>query len=322
MAPAPDSGADVTVLVVAYRHAEYVVECLESIRQQTAVPGRVIIADDNSPDDTSAVITAYLDAHPGFGEFRRNDENIGLNRTLNKNLATVTSRYFTYISADDVMRPQRIERHLALMEKAPDAALAYSDAVVIDGESAVLHETSQTEFPWPAGPEDRERPFAALLHTNWMPAASLFLRTEVLQGAGGYRADLFYEDFELLVRLSKHHRFVWTDEALVGVRRLETSLGATGFASTNPSFLVALDAALRHYADAEEPLRGQAASTRWELAKRAYRSTMRPRESLSLLWNARKGASRRAAVLRHLVAWALEAGRSFAAPHVISRARS
>lgn len=309
MAQRAESVADVTVLVVAFRHAEHVAECLESIEAQTRRPARVIIADDYSPDETVSVIHRHLEQHPGFAEyteFHPNRSNIGLNRTLNKHLATVSTEYFTYISADDLMLPHRIEHHLELLEPSPEAALAYSDAVVIDRSSAILEKSSQPEFPWPESHRLRSEPFAELLHRNWMPAASLFLRTRILQDAGGYREDLFYEDFELLVRLSKRWGFVWTEETLVGVRRLETSLGATGFSSTNPAFLIALDTALRHYEDAEGPVRDLAASRRWELAKRASRSAMERRRSLALLWHARRGASSAPAFLHHLGTWLLD----------------
>lgn len=300
--------ADVTVLVVAYAHQDHVQACLESIRQQTVLPSRVIIADDCSPDGTAAAIRDYLAAHEDLdiiAEFVPNESNLGLNPTLNKHLMRVDSTYFTYISADDVMLPERIARHLELMEDIPDAALAYSDAIVIDENGEILHETSKIEFPWPDDPEVRSRPFAELLVRNWMPAASLFLRTAPLQAAGGYREDLFYEDFELLVRLSKGSRFAWTDDALVGVRRLSTSLGSTGFVGTSPRFITALDAALSHYAGAADDLERAAASKRWELAKRAYRSDMNRGESLRMLWASRSGASGPLAVARHLVGWAL-----------------
>ena len=151
----------------------------------------------------------------------------------------------------------------------------------------------------------RSHPFAELLSRNWMPAASLFLRTETLRSAGGYRQDLFYEDFELLVRLSRDHRFAWTDDALVGVRRLSTSLGATGFGGTSPRLIGALDAALAHYEGAERELERTAAAKRWELAKRAYRSDMGRRQSFRMLWASRHGASSPLAVAKHLLGWAL-----------------
>lgn len=324
MAPEPKTIADVTVLVVAYRHAAHVAECLGSIAAQSPRPTRVIIADDCSPDDTASEIRRYLRDHPEFGEyaeFHPNRSNIGLNPTLNKHLAMADTTYFTYISADDIMLPQRIERHVEMLEGVPDAALAYSDAIVIDHESNLLDDSSQHEFPWPEDHETRSEPFAELLERNWMPAASLFLRTEILKDEGGYREDLFYEDFELLVRLSKRYPFAWTEEALVGVRRLETSLGAIGFSSTNPAFLTALDAALRHYEESPPPLREKAAGIRWELAKRASRSAMPPRASLMLLCHARAGASSVPAFLRHVSSWALRSVRRAASSALLRRHR-
>ena len=299
----PSATADVTVLVVAYRHEPYVEACLESIRTQTMHPARVVIADDCSPDGTARAVEDYLARHPGFAEFRPNPENRGLNPTLNAHLADVETELFTYISADDTMLPHRLERHLELLGRNPQAVLAYSDARVIDAAGALLHDSSRLEFPWPEGPDARSRPFAELLHRNWMPAASLILRTQALKDAGGYREDLFYEDFELLVRLSKDHPFAWTEEALVSVRRLDSSLGATGFAAENPRFIEALDAALRHYEGASADLAREALSKRWELAKRSVRSEMSSRGSLSLLRGARGGASGLPAQAKQLALW-------------------
>lgn len=302
--------ADVTVLVVAYAHERYVNACLDSIRNQTILPARVIIADDCSSDATATTISAYLDKHPEFSqiaEFAPNSQNIGLNPTLNKNLNKVTTTYFTYIAADDVMLPNRIEEHVKMMDASPEAVLAYSDAIVIDEYGKVIHETSSIEFPWPDDAESRTRPFAELLTRNWMPAASLFLRTAQLREAGGYREDLFYEDFELLVRLSRDHSFAWTPDPLVGVRRLSTSLGSTGFTGSSPRFILALHAALLHYKGAYPELARAAAAKRWELAKRAYRSDMQRQQALHLLWASREGASSPLAVVRHLLGWAFTA---------------
>lgn len=298
--------ADVTVLVVAYAHQEHVGACLDSIREQTLLPARVIIADDRSPDDTAAAVTEYLAAHPDFAEYAEfvpNRENIGLNPTLNKHLERADTTYFTYISADDVMLPERIHEHTRMMDEAPEAILAYSDALVIDERGCVIHESSSEEFPWPDDEETRSRPFAELLSRNWIPAASILLRTAQLREAGGYRQDLFFEDFELLVRLSRDSPFVWTSRALVGVRRLSSSLGSTGFVGTSPRFLLALHTALLHYEGAAPHLESVAAARRWELAKRASRSSMGRRRALGLLWSSRHGASSSFAVLRHLLGW-------------------
>lgn len=147
-----------TVLVVAYNHAPYVIETLESIRRQTVPPVRVLIADDASPrDDTAEVIRQWLADAPSSFEFHPNAINMGLNPTLNRLLDKVDTEFVTYIAGDDTMREDRIAVHEKLLRAAPDdVVLAYSDAVVIDENSSVLHPSSRVEFPWPDEPRRSE----------------------------------------------------------------------------------------------------------------------------------------------------------------------
>lgn len=300
--------APVTVLVVGYNHARFMVACLESIRVQTVSPARVVIADDASGDDTDRVVRKYLAEHPGFAEYRPNSVNTGLTRTLNALLADVDTEFVTYIAADDYMLPQRLEAHVALLSSTTHA-LAYSDAIVVDEDGHVLAATSREAFPWPDEPARSTETFALLLRTNWIPAASFFLRTADLVAAGGYCEELYYEDLELLIRLSAQGRtFGYVEAPLVAVRRVATSLGTETFRSENPRFVHSLDVALRHYEGAEPSLAAAALSRRWELAKRLARTRQAPRRALRNLWAARRGAASRFAALAHLAraaVWAM-----------------
>lgn len=300
----PAAESDTTVLVVAYNHAEFVAETLDSIRAQTKAPKRVLIADDASPnDDTAEAITSWLADAPSCYEFHPNKENIGLNPTLNSLLAKVDTEFVTYIAADDVMRSDRIERHEALLSEAGESvSLVYSDARVIDEKSRLLHETSRIEFPWPDEPRRTDETTSCLLDGNWIPAASIFMRTRDLLDAGGYRQDLFFEDFELLVRMSVNYGFEYTEEPLVDVRRLSTSLGSTGFRGDSFRFIKANYAAMieasRH---ADRTVATRALRIAWELAKRAVRSDAPPREALAMMVEASGGARTKAHAVWHAV---------------------
>ena len=292
-----------TVLVVAYNHAPYVIETLESIRQQTVPPARVLIADDASPgDDTAEVIRRWLADAPSSFEFHPNAINMGLNPTLNRLLSQVDTEFVTYIAGDDTMREDRIAIHEDLLRTAPDdVVLAYSDAVVIDENSSVLHPSSRVEFPWPDEPRRSEDTLACLIGSNWIPAASFFMRTAVLREEGGYAEDLFYEDFELLTRLAARYGFTYTEEPLVAVRRLATSLGTVGFVHDSPRFVRSMFAALRN---AEHGIsaaaRGLARSHRWELTKRAARIGVPLREVLAMFQDSWRGAATPAHAAVHL----------------------
>lgn len=294
-----------TVIVVAYNHADYVVECLESIRAQSRPAAEVLIADDCSPDGrTVQVIRDYLEQHPGFGTLHANTRNMGLTRTLNAMLAKVTTEYVTYIAADDLMASQRIETHQSLLDAAsPDVPLAYSDATVIDKTGAVIGMSSE-EFPWPEEPARSESTLEQLVRTNWIPAASMFMRTRALTEAGGYAEDLFYEDIELLTRLARHHRFTYSTQPLVAVRRLDTSLGAVGFDPQQPRFLRAQFVTLRNALGKSPELDTEVYRLLWETAVRARRIGSPRRETIRMTLTSLRGApSLRAAVYRTLLAF-------------------
>lgn len=300
--PGPDPVADVTVIVVAYNHQDFVVECLDSIRTQTTRPARVLIADDASPDATAAVIRAYLVEHPHAGELHASTVNKGLNRTLNAMLALVSTEFVTYIAADDYMLPPRIERHTELLRNAPaHAVLAYSDAIVVDEHGAIRDGSSRTEFPWPEEPRRSHATQAELVERNWIPAASFFLRTAELKRAGGYLEGIFFEDYELLLRLSRDHTFVYTQEPLVAVRRLSTSLGATGFVTDSPRFIRASYAALSNAVGRGGEAEQLALPKVWELARRATAAGLPRSERIRMAWESRGGAPTPGSLAKGLV---------------------
>lgn len=281
----------VTVAVVSYNHSSFIVECLESIRTQN-IECELLVLDDNSSDDTAAVLENYLTRYTGNAHFYHNQENKGLNWNLNFLLQKATGEFFTYISADDYMLPGRVEIHLAMLEEDTTKHLAYSNAIVIDDNSVILAQDSKDEFPWPENQHCWSDAQYALLERNWIPAASIFVRTSFLRGIGGYRKDIYFEDFELLTRAAQHTLFAWTTEQLVAVRRLESSLGATTFGQRNPKFLYAQYIAYKNFKNnPHQELQKRALYLRWNLAVRMIDLSTPWRENLRLLWDSRQGAS-------------------------------
>ncbi|WP_181905684.1 glycosyltransferase family 2 protein [Microbacterium bovistercoris] len=297
--------SDTTVIVVGYNHARFFVECLDSIREQSLAPQAVLVADDASTDDTRTVVQTYGERFDGFLEFYPNAHNRGLTPTLNAMLEHVRTEFVTYIAADDLMLPGRLERQIELMRRT-GAELSYTDAVVIDDESNVLFETSRIEYPWPPDFNRPESLLERLFEANWIPAASIMMRTDALRSLGGYDERIFFEDYELLTRAAAGG---WSFEALeepaVAVRRLGTSLGAVGFVSTSPRFILAHDAALRNFPITEDGLGRRVASARWELAKRAANTDMSTSQKLELMHSARRGAGSVPAYLYHLARTAI-----------------
>jgi glycosyltransferase involved in cell wall biosynthesis len=80
--PETAAALDVTVFVSCYNESQHIVRTLNNVREAFAELGsltyEIIIIDDCSSDNSSALITEYLDSHPDMPiVFRKNAVNIG-----------------------------------------------------------------------------------------------------------------------------------------------------------------------------------------------------------------------------------------------------
>ena len=182
----------VTVLLPVYNGERYLREAVESILAQTLEAFELLIVDDGSTDQTEAICRSYSDPRI---RLLRHENNSGLVPSLNSGLDLISTKYVARMDSDDVALPKRLEAQVALLEARPDIAACGTWArQLVDGRlRAVVRR--------PTG--------AYLRQTAWRPVPILHptaaLRTEVLQ-AFRYRPEAIHaEDYDLWLRLCRHH---------------------------------------------------------------------------------------------------------------------
>lgn len=221
------AGSAVTLIVVAYNHGRFLPALLESIDAQVRAPDHVILCDDHSTDGSRALLKEWAARTPISVDLRFNEMNRGLTPTLNAALALVTTPLYAYISGDDAMEPTRVQTQTrALALSSHD--FIYSDARVIDEVGNVVSDSFIGMF---LGPNvEPTNTFEALIERgNWIPACSVMLRTEAVRAVGGYDEDLFFEDYDLWLRMSRRGTFADVPSTEVRFRRVGDSLGSTRF---------------------------------------------------------------------------------------------
>ncbi len=127
----------VSVLVLTYRHEEFVAETLASVLEQDFASFEVIVADDGSPDGTAAVVRelAAQDARivPVLHE-----TNTGLAGNQNRALAAARGEFVAWLGGDDLMLPGKLTKQVAVLDARPDATICCHDGDVFrscDGAS-------------------------------------------------------------------------------------------------------------------------------------------------------------------------------------------
>jgi glycosyltransferase involved in cell wall biosynthesis len=110
-----------SVVVLCYKQAKYVGECLQSIVDQALdVPFEVIVGDDNSPDDSLDVIESYRLRYPHLIKVVAHERNVGFSTNLKDCIALTQGEYIANIDADDIMLPGKLQRQLSFLRDHPE----------------------------------------------------------------------------------------------------------------------------------------------------------------------------------------------------------
>lgn len=111
----------VTVAMVTYNSAPYIQAAIESVLHSTYQNFELVISDDNSTDDTWAIIQRYND--PRISSWR-NTVNVGEYNNRNRCIEAAKGEYLIFIDGDDMIYPHGLQLMVKQLHAFPDCAMA------------------------------------------------------------------------------------------------------------------------------------------------------------------------------------------------------
>lgn len=107
-----------TILLPNYNNESYLIECLNSIKEQTYSNFEILIIDDGSTDNSIKIINNFKDSRI---RLIIKEKNSGIIDTLNTGLESIiNSEYIIRMDGDDIMHPKRIELLVNFMDENPE----------------------------------------------------------------------------------------------------------------------------------------------------------------------------------------------------------
>ncbi len=119
----------ISVIMPVYNAGSFLRPAVESVLAQTHRNLELILIDDGSTDGCVAQIDDITD--PRLRRMRQ--ENAGKPVAMNRALATARGEYYALNDADDLSRPQRLERQLKCLQENPSLAGVFSGYTVVIG---------------------------------------------------------------------------------------------------------------------------------------------------------------------------------------------
>jgi len=116
----------VSIIVPVYNIKKYIRETMDCVRAQTYPHWELLLVEDGSQDGTAEEIAAYI-RETGEERIRllKQATNMGAANARNRGLKEACGRYISYLDADDLWLPEKLERELAFLQEK-EAAFVFT----------------------------------------------------------------------------------------------------------------------------------------------------------------------------------------------------
>jgi glycosyltransferase involved in cell wall biosynthesis len=242
----------VSVVIPCFGQSHYLGDAIESVLAQTYPHLEILVVDDGSADNTSAIASRY----PGVKCLRA--ENSGVAAARNLGLRSTNGDFLVFLDADDRLLPAAVEAGLRALEDHPECAAAVGAyrRVSHDGKPIETHDQ-------PAVERDQ---FTQLLQDNWagFPARAIYRRA-VFEHVRGFDSMLSpAEDFALNLEIARQFP-LWSHTQLVAEHREHGRNSSADAATMLTQTLAAVRRQRKHLRRSPESRRAyRAAKWRWK----------------------------------------------------------
>lgn len=115
-----------SVICVAYNHAPYIQQCIESVLNQSYSHWELLILDDGSSDGTKDKVKPYLHDARIHYFFQKNKGAGKLAENYNFLLHQAQGAYVTILEGDDYAEPELLAEHQKAFLQNPNAILSFN----------------------------------------------------------------------------------------------------------------------------------------------------------------------------------------------------
>lgn len=223
----------VSIEVICYNHEKYIEDALKSVLAQTYDNIEVIICDDFSTDRSWGIIQSFVpELQKRFHRVTvfQNPCNMGLTTSLNKLIEKAVGSVVFALSGDDMIAEKYVEEVMQACIEYPDASVFVTNGYQVEEKTGYADTASLSLTPWYEQAPDlcKDTLFERLYWKNCIFAPGVSIKREVFDKFGRYDTDIFIEDLEYWLRISrtKETEFIYIDKPLVFYRKNPDSVSS------------------------------------------------------------------------------------------------
>lgn len=207
----------VSIICICWNHEKYIAECLNSLIKQTYENIEIVVVDNNSTDNSSAIAKEILIKSSLKNSILERKENYGVSNNLNFALANCNGKYLIAISTDDWLTNNSVEKKVSYMIQNPQFALVYSNGYI-------YYENQNLIIPYQNKKAKEGKVYNQLLVSNFVFIIGAMLNVDELRKIGGYNESSPIEDWEMCIRIARNNEIGYIKEPLAYYRKHDNNI--------------------------------------------------------------------------------------------------
>lgn len=227
----------VSIAAICYNHSRFLIEALDSIKNQTYANIELIIVDDCSTDNSVNLIKEWLKDYRKPFKLILHPKNEGSYIAHNEAVDNAKGKYFAFLATDDAIMSYKIAEQVSLMEMAKtEVGLVYGDCMMVDEKGNILHNSllelhrGEGFFP-PSG-----KIFTEILKGFYFYSQASLIHLELLKKVKyEFKKDVISEDWDLELTLSRNYDIVGNTKVYTKYRKLDSSITSANWSADNYS---------------------------------------------------------------------------------------
>ncbi|HLO60094.1 MAG TPA: glycosyltransferase [Bacteroidales bacterium] len=230
----------VSVIIATYNSAPFVIETLESVKNQSWKELELIITDDFSTDNTIDLCEYWLkENHKRFesSTVLRIERNTGIAANANRGLKVAHGDWIKFLGADDTLKPNCIAQNMDFIAQNPQIKILFSKLEVykdnfepgnlLETTPGMPYEKNSILFPGRSA-DSQYRMLLISDRIHFSP--SVFLHRETIFSVGCFDERFrIVEDYPLWLNLTKKgNKLYFMDKVTVNYRKHIKAANNTG----------------------------------------------------------------------------------------------
>jgi glycosyltransferase involved in cell wall biosynthesis len=218
------SNADpkVSIILPTYNRAKYIIETIESVRNQTYQNWELLVIDDVSQDNTGDLVKQINDERV---QLFRTERRLGVTGTRNEGVRKANSDLIAFIDSDDLWDTTKLEKQVDALQQYPTAG--YS----VTGGFNFRNQLEPVDYFYKQRNGIRyDNLFISFFRSEVsVTTPSLVFRKQCLSTTGFFDEGKTFADVDFILRLARHFNGIILYEPLLFRRLHDSNISSAGW---------------------------------------------------------------------------------------------